>query len=33
MSRVIFIFEGKRIEIQCSKEDRMKDLCIKLALK
>ena len=33
MSKVIFIFEGNRIEIQCSKEDRMKDICIKLALK
>ena len=33
MSKVIFIFEGKKIEIQCSKEDIMKDICIKLAIK
>ena len=33
MSKVIFIFEGQRVEIQCKNEDRMRDICIKLAIK
>ena len=33
MSKVVFIFEGSRIEIQCSEEDKMKDICLKLANK
>ena len=33
MPKVIFIFEGNRIEIQCSKEDKMKDIMIKLGVK
>ena len=33
MSKVIFIFEGKIVEIQCKNEDKMRDICIKLAIK
>ena len=33
MSKVIFIFEGQRVEIQCKNEDKMRDICIKLAIK
>ena len=33
MSKVIFMIEGKKIEIQCSNEDKMKDICLKLAIK
>ena len=27
MSKVIFIFEGQRVEIQCKNEDKMRDIC------
>ena len=33
MSKIIFTFEGNKIEMQCSNEDKMKDICIKLAIK
>ena len=33
MTRVVFTFEGIKIEIQCSKEDKMKDVCTQLANK
>ena len=33
MSKVIFIFNGLETNIQCSKEDKMKDICNKLASK
>ena len=33
MSKVVFIFNGLETNIQCSKEDKMKDICYKLASK
>ena len=33
MSTAIFLFNGNQIKIQCSREDKMKDICIKLAIK
>jgi len=33
MSKVIFIYEGKKIEIPCQKEDKMKTICTKFANK
>ena len=33
MSKVVFIFEGSRIEILCSEEEKMKDICKQLANK
>ena len=32
-SRIIFTFEGTEVKIQCSKEDKMKDICQKYASK
>ena len=32
-SRIIFSFEGTEVKIQCSKEDKMKDICQKYATK
>ena len=33
MVKVIFLLEGKETYIQCSKEDKMKDICNKLSSK
>ena len=33
MSAAIFIFNGNKIKIQCSKEDKMKDICLKFVSK
>ena len=33
MSEVIFEYKGNRITIQCMKEERMRDICIKLSSK
>ena len=33
MSNVIFIYNGISIKIPCSKEDKMKDICLKFASK
>ena len=33
MSKVVFIFEGRRIDIQCSEEEKMKEICLRLANK
>ena len=33
MSKVIFIYIGKKIEIQCQKEEKMKDICRRFANK
>ena len=33
MSKAIFIFEGQNIVIQCSKEDKMRDICLKFTIK
>ena len=31
MSKVIFLFEGKEVIIQCKKDDKMKDICQRYA--
>ena len=33
MAKVVFIFNGKEIAIQCEKEDKMKDICNKFSIK
>ena len=33
MEKVVFLFKGKEIAIQCSKEDKMKDICNRFATK
>ena len=33
MSKVIFDYKGKKTTIQCLKEDKMKDICLKLTSK
>ena len=33
MSKIIFSYEGKETLIQCTKEDKMKDICNKLSSK
>ena len=33
MSEIVFIYEGAPINIQCNKNEKMKDICIKLGNK
>ena len=33
MSKIIFEYKGKKTTIQCLKEDKMKDICLKLKSK
>ena len=33
MSKVNFTYESKQIVIQCDREDKMRDICIKLGTK
>ena len=33
MAKVVFLFNGKELAIQCTKEDKMKDICNKFAIK
>ena len=33
MANVVFLFNGKELSIQCTKEDKMKDICNRFAIK
>ena len=33
MAKAFFLFNGKELEIQCTKEDKMKDICNRFAIK
>ena len=32
MVNVVFLFNGKELSIQCTKEDKMKDICNRFAI-